>query len=163
VSGKGVSAVPIRPYEESDRIQIESFTCVHPWHRWRIVAQQIIRESPDECEKGGAEISVAYEGPEIVGVAVYREEPSDASKWEICSIGVLIPRQNQGIGTRLKQAVLAEVVARKGTWDVISTVNKRNGPMLAINRKLEAQMRDDPDDSKHILTLIRAEPHDPLI
>jgi ribosomal protein S18 acetylase RimI-like enzyme len=125
------------------------------------VAQAIIRESPDECESGDAVVSVAHEGASIIGIIVYREEPSDASKWEICSIGVLIPRQDEGIGTSLKEAALAEIVARKGTWDVISTVNKRNAPMLAINRKLGAEMRDDPDDSKHILTLIKAVPHDP--
>lgn len=61
MSGDGHPNVPIRPYDPSDRGQIEVFICVPPWKRWVLVAQEIIQESPDECENGNAEVFVAVE------------------------------------------------------------------------------------------------------
>lgn len=158
MSGGVDKAVLIRKYQARDRVQIESFVCVPPGQRWRLVAQEIIRESPEECEVGNAEIFVAVEEPEVLGVIVSHADPQGEPKWEICSIGVVIPRQNQGIGQSLKRAVIAEIVARSGPREFISTVHRLNGPMIAINRKLEAEMMPDPLDGEHLLTLVRAEP-----
>lgn len=147
----------MRAYQPLDRAQIESFVCVPNGQRWRIVAQTIIRECPDECESGHAEVFVAAEGSTIFGVIVFRGASEEGTKWEICSIGVLIPRQNQGIGLSLKRAVIAEIVARNGIGDFISTVHKLNASMRAINKKLEAEESPDPLVSEHLLTLVKAE------
>jgi hypothetical protein len=148
----------IRPYEGRDKAQIKAFVCVQPWQRWRLVAQEIIQESPEECENGDAEILVAVEGQAVLGVIVFRKDSQVPNTWESCSLGVLIPRQRQGIGEGLKIAAIEEVVSRDGVLDFISTVNKRNEAMLALNDKLGAETRDDPLDSKHVLTLLKAAP-----
>jgi hypothetical protein len=150
--------VPIRPYEKRDREQIESFVCVPHGQRWRLNAQVVIHEAPGECEEEHVNVLVAAEQENVLGVAVYRQSPKDSTKCEICSIGVVIPRQNQGIGLSLKTALITSVITTTDIREFVSTVHKRNGAMLKINERLEATTEKDPEDGEYWLTLVKARP-----
>jgi|SRR5579872_2444355 len=120
-------------------------------------AQRLIRRSPsllDVPEGDPIEIVVAAEQVDhVIGVAVYGPDGPDAVT--IWSLGVIRPRQRQGVGTSLKTAVLAEVAFRPD-WPakVQSVVHRENAPMLRINEKLNARIDTDPLDVRYCLTAL---------
>lgn len=100
-------------------------------------------------------MAVDQEG-RIVGVVVYSllgDSPG------IASLGVVRDRRCEGIGTRLKQGVMARFAAEMGAGaKVFSEVHRNNGPMLAINDKLGVKRELNPDNRAHWLCAVEVEP-----
>jgi ribosomal protein S18 acetylase RimI-like enzyme len=107
----------------------------------------------DDPNEDPIEIAVARDREQIIGVAVYGPDGTNAVT--VWAIGVIRPRQRQGIGTALKVAALADVAYRPD-WPgrVQSVVHRENLPMLRINQKLRARIEIDPLDVRYCLTAI---------
>jgi L-amino acid N-acyltransferase YncA len=149
----------IRRYDRSrDRLQIEAFVCARRRRPWARDAQDILRASPGAVDDGEAlEILVAVDSiGAVVGVAVFSPDPSRPDVYWSRSIGVCVPRQREGIGMRLKQAVAAEVASRNPMVraDLLSEVHRKNQEMNGLNRKLGCT--SDTRD-KHYLTIMPIE------
>jgi GNAT superfamily N-acetyltransferase len=144
-----------RVFREADREAVRRFRCATAL-TWEKEAEQVIRRAPatiDDPNEEPVEIILATERDRLLGVAVFGPDGPDAVT--IWAIGVIRPRQGQGIGTQLKVTALAEVTYRPD-WPsrVQSVVHTENGPMLRINEKLRVQMGRDPDDPRYVLTAI---------
>jgi ribosomal protein S18 acetylase RimI-like enzyme len=160
--GDGGGRIVLRIFREEDGAQVEGFRCAPYGDKAAKAAQEIIRRAPraigsgQYCAEG--EISVAQDGDEIVGVVVYGIEVPDTPVVTIFSLGVLLRRQREGIGTLLKRAVMAEVAHRSG-WPttIASEVHRVNYKMLGLNEKLGVQRVRDPADGEYYLCAIAVE------
>lgn len=139
--------------------QVEAFCCANHGDSPALSAQMVIREAPaaiaskDYCFDG--EVVVAHDQDEIVGVAVYGLEKAGVDYVTIFSIGVILHRQREGVGTRLKRGVMAETALRDG-WptNIVSQVHRRNHKMLGLNDKLGVRRSKDPGDGDYFMCAI---------
>jgi GNAT superfamily N-acetyltransferase len=81
-----------------------------------------------------AEALVAVAGDRIIGIAIYGPTQR-ADVWTIRMLAIVRNWQRQGLGTELKQHVLAEV-AHRGSNKISSSVHEDNEPMRALNDAL---------------------------
>lgn len=151
----GYEPVLVRLYEVSDRTQIESFTCHRNYSKWSFAAQRVIQLAPSELATENLEMLVCSQAGSVIAVAVYKVHSE--VRCEILAIGVLTHRQNQGVGQNLKSVLMAEVSTRHPTCRYVSSVHRRNDPMLHINRKLLAETAPNPEDPEYLLTVVGAD------
>jgi len=107
----------------------------------------------DDPDQEPIEIAVAVEDNALIGAIVFGPEGSTAVT--VFAIGVIRPRQREGIGTMLKVAAVAEV-AFNPDWParIQSVVHRENTAMLRVNEKLGATIAVDPLDPRYVLTAI---------
>lgn len=144
----------VRRYVEDDAAQLRSFTCSTPGQRWTKPPQKIIRAAPDadECPSIFVAEDLKFDRGRILGVIVFQVD-----ELYINSMGVVRDRRREGIGTALKQASLAEMVALGGTVTAVSSVHKKNIPMLKLNDGLGVVATRDPEDGDYMLSAILVE------
>jgi GNAT superfamily N-acetyltransferase len=144
----------IRLYADADRAQLECFRCAPYGKKWCVAAERIIHEAPGDIAAGEveADIYVADDGGKVVGAIVIGPDPTDPEIDTVFSLGVLLERQNQGIGTELKYAAMVAIV-ENGRSLVGSEVHRRNAPMIAVNAKLGVTSWKNPEDGDYLLTL----------
>jgi len=113
-------------------------------------AQTVLHEAVDDL---GADETldclVAVEDGSIIGVVVYTYR-DDQGFGVIYSIGVAVPKQNNGIATDLKRQVLDNCSAA-GATRVRSSVHRKNGKMQSVNKTLGIPATTDPEDGKYLL------------
>ena len=120
--------VEIRRYNRStDLRQLETFRCARYGEKWSRSAQKVIRNLPAAVE-ADADICifVADDANAVVGAAVYGPETGFTDRDIIYSLGVILSRQRQGIGTLLKESVMAESAGRQPSRAVVSQVHRKN-------------------------------------
>lgn len=154
----------VRAYQEADRQKVETFRCAPYGPRWCEAAEKVIREAPGVIASGeyNAALAVAdHKDDGVVGVVVFGIEPHRPLM--IYSLGVVIPRHRQGIGTRLKQAIMAAAATANNPpiTVVVSKVHRNNYRMTRLNDKLGVGSTKDPDDGEFLMTAIRVEPEYP--
>ena len=154
MNGYGVPPVPIRFYKAEDRAQIEAFRCSPYSPKWKRAPQKVIRRAPSVHEEEGAEILVAQDSSQIVGVAIF--SISDGPSCYVWSIGVTMERQNQGIGKSLKRAVMVVAADRHPGLGVESEVHRLNIYMLQINSRLLAETEPSTDSNDYLWTFVKA-------
>ena len=156
----GGGSYEIRTYDESqDRSQLEAFHCARLGEKWSRSAEQVIQDAPSALEGGTkCRILVADDDSTVVGAVVFGPEPGFDDRDIIYSLGVLIERQQQGIGTRLKQTVMSENAASDPPRLVVSQVHRNNYRMICLNNKLGVGADRDPSDGEYLLTAVRVEP-----
>lgn len=154
--------VLVRGYVPSDRPQIEAFKCRRPYESYTRKPQQLIRRAAGliECGNLDAEIFVADDVGRLVGVIVIGPDPTRTDADYVYAMGVLVERQCEGIGTRLKEAAMASTVVAQPRRIVGSTVHRRNELMIAVNNKLRVTSFDDPDHRSYLLTTVLVEGSD---
>ena len=145
----------IRRYIDADASQLRSFTCSTPGQRWTKPPQKIIRAAPDaeECPSVFVAEDLKTDKGRILGVIVF-----DLEQPYIHSVGVVRDRRREGIGSSLKRASLAEMVALVGTVTAVSSVHKKNIPMIKLNEGLGVKSTKDPEDGDYLLSAILVEP-----
>jgi RimJ/RimL family protein N-acetyltransferase len=151
----------VRVYQRADRPQIEAFRCAPYGKKWCVAAQKVIQEAPGAIASGGlnATIAVAAEVDSVIGVVVFGIEPPRPTHLLVYALGVILPRQRQGIGTRLKQAIMAAAASDTNTVSVVeSRVHRANYPMIRVNDKLKVGKVKDPDDGEFWMTAVLVEP-----
>lgn len=127
-----------------------------------MAAQAVIRESPDLLTRPGSwaegEVVVADDHGTVVGAVVYGLEAWPVDYVTIFSLGVVVARQRQGIGTALKMAVMGEVAERDG-WPktIASEVHRTNYRMIGLNDKLGVTRTRDPTDGEYLICGIAVE------
>lgn len=158
--GAAAEDVCFRLYRPGDHDQVRRFKCRNPGQKWTKEAERAIRDAPGLIAGGlEGQIIVAVDGDEkVVGVVVFGPDPDVQGRQTIASIGVVRSRRQEKIGTRLKQAALAELAAAGHRQDVFSQVHKYNAAMLGLNDKLGVKRERDPDRLDHFLSYIAVEP-----
>ena len=153
--------VEVRRYVDgSDRSQLEAFTCARYGEKWSEAAQQVIRDAPaavgdDDID---CQILVADDDASVVGVVVFGADSDGRDV--IHSLGVVISRQRQGIGSRLKRAVMAVNAGTDPDRSVVSHVHRNNYRMIRLNDKLGVKKEKDPLDGEYWIAVIRVAPED---
>jgi hypothetical protein len=156
----GPGGTQLRPCDrKSDADALAHFKCVTPSQRYTKAAQRAIRDAAKHLAEGGDQVRVdlAVENSgRIVGAIVYGYDDGHAV---IQSLGVVRDRRLEGIGTRLKEGVLAHFVTESGPGIVVfSEVHKNNFPMRKLNKKLHVTEELDPDDRSRFLCAIKLTP-----
>lgn len=157
--GAAAEDVVFRLYREDDREQVRRLKCRNPGQKWTKEAERVIREAPDLIAKGveGQIIVAIDQKGRVVGAVVFGPDPDVDGRPTIASLGVVRTRREEKIGTRLKQAALAELAAAGHRQDVFSQVHKYNRAMLGLNDKLGVKRERDPDRMDHFLSYIAVE------
>jgi len=165
MAGADPPRIVVREYRRADRPQVEAFRCAPVGERWCEAAEKIIREAPADIasDEYMAGIAVAADGSTVVGVVVFGFETSPPRPHElvIFSLGVLRERHRRGIGTRLKEAVMAAAASDTNTvMAVLSRVHRANYRMIGLNDKLGVGKVKDPEDGEYLLTAVVVEPEE---
>lgn len=156
----GPGGTHLRPCDrQSDADALAHYECVTPGQRHTKAAQRVIRDAAKHLAGGGDQVHIdlaVEDSGRIVGAIVYGYDDGRAV---IQSLGVVIDRRREGIGTRLKQGVLAHFVTEKGPGVVVfSEVHKNNSPMRKLNQKVGVTEELDPDDRSRFLCAIKVIP-----
>jgi hypothetical protein len=158
MGGGGLEFRYRRPCDDS---QIAAFRCARYGRVWEQSAEDIIRRSVEEIlgsPEYDARMTVAVDGETVVGVAVYGLEKGEPG-CTMFSMGVLLARQQQGIGFLLKQSVMADIAAHP-SWPpkLESEVHRANYRMLGLNKKLSCNTEPDPGNGEWVFCGITLEP-----
>jgi ribosomal protein S18 acetylase RimI-like enzyme len=127
---------------------------MRPGEPWTLVVEEGIRDVAASLD-GDVHALGGFVDDQLVAVAVFRYfgEPPQACR--IYYLAVANGHQRQGHARELKVAVLG--TAREAGASVVdSIVDRRNGPVLALNRSLGAVIDViDPEDPEYVVCVIR--------
>lgn len=147
----------IRRLTGADSASLRRFDCgvTTPWAR--ALRDDINEYLPEVLAAGELEgLGVWDDDGTLAAVAAFKIRTLSTLRIEcLCPmLAVHGERQNQGLGRFLKESICAEA-RRRGAVVVVSRVDRRNGPMLRLNRQLGAVLEPDPDQPDDILCFIR--------
>lgn len=134
-----------------DLAAIRSFKCSNGRSgRYARDAQAVIRDAGDLLGvSAGLDCLVATEDNWIIGAVVF--EPCDRHGFGVInSIGVAIPKQDNGVARDLKKQAMNNC-SFAGATKVFSRVHRNNLPMQRVNDHLGIEPIQDPDDGKYFL------------
>lgn len=146
----------IRYLTRADSGALRAFDCgtTTPWAR--ALRDDINEYLPRALSVGELEALGAWaEDATLAAVAAFKIRSLSSSRLEcLCPmLGVQVGWHGQGLGRLLKQRVCEEA-KRRGAVVVVSRVDRRNLPMLRINRHLGAVMEPAPEEPEDILCFI---------
>jgi RimJ/RimL family protein N-acetyltransferase len=159
----------LRAYGPADREKLKNFTCYTPGQRWTKTPQKMLRQCPDAIEDREQDVTVFLacqirwdwarlrprETGRILGAIAFG---LDGEELVSQTLGVVLDRRQEGIGTALKRAALAAMIADGHEARVYSHVHKRNVAMNGLNAKLGSEFIKDPDDGDLLIHGVLAVP-----
>ena len=151
----------LRECQPSDKAIVSRFRCAPYGNKPAKAAQKILRAAADNLSEFGVRrlLVLAHIDDELVGAILFGLEREDSPAITVWAMGVKLSRHRQGIGTVLKQMVMAEAATRDDWPNAVgSQVHRRNIAMIGLNDKLGVSREPDPDDGEFLMTLVAVEP-----
>lgn len=130
---------------------LHHFACRDYRQPWTEYIEEAIRSNVAYLVRSGYVAIGAWIESRLVGVAIYKPAPQT---WRIALMATADGFNRQGIALALKTSVLARAQTA-GAFEVVSYVAFANDPMINLNTKLGAEIRQDPEEFNQLICLIR--------